>query len=92
MSYFRIPILHKKTSFMVKGIVAFLMLSIGVSGALALANPSVDDFLDLTEGVVPVVHYKNSVPIAGTSLTSVREVEYIVEVKNQIGEPLLTVP
>ena len=89
MRDFRIPILRKKTSIIVKGIVAFLTLSIGVSGTLALANPSVDELPDLTEGVVPVVQYKNSDPFSGTGLTSVSEVEYIVKVKNQTGDPLI---
>jgi hypothetical protein len=89
MNYFRIPILPRKTSIVVKGIVAFLTLSIGVSGALSLANQSVDDLPDLTEGVVPVVQYKNSDPSSGTGLTSVSEVEFIVKVKNQTGDPLI---
>ena len=89
MRDFRIQILLKKTSIIVKGIVAFLTLSIGVSGTLALANPSVDELPDLTEGVVPVVQYKNSDPFSGTGLTSVSEVEYIVKVKNQTGDPLI---
>jgi hypothetical protein len=89
MRDFRIPILRKKTSIMVKGIGVFLTLSIGVSGTLALANPSVDELPDLTEGVVPVVQYKNSDPFSGTGLTSVSEVEYIVKVKNQTGDPLI---
>ena len=74
---------------MVKGIVAFLTVSLGVSGTLALANPSVDELPDLTEGVVPVVQYKNSAPSSGTGLTSVSEVEFIVKVKNQTGDPLV---
>lgn len=89
MRYFRIQILLKKTSIIVKGIGVFLTLSIGVSGTLALANPSVDELPDLTEGVVPVVQYKNSDPFSGTGLTSVSEVEYIVKVKNQTGDPLI---
>ena len=89
MNEFRIPIVVKKTSIMVKGIVAFLTVSLGVSGTLALANPSVDELPDLTEGVVPVVQYKNSDPSSGTGLTSVSEVEFIVKVKNQTGDPLL---
>ena len=72
-----------------KDIVAFLTLSIGVCGTLALANPLVDDLPDLTEGVVPVVQYKNSDPLSGTGLTSVSEVEFIVKVKNQTGDPLV---
>ena len=89
MSYFRIPILPKKTSIIVKGFVVFLAGSLGVSGSLALSNPSVDELPDLTEGVVPVVQYKNSDPFSGTGLTSVSEVEFIVKVKNQTGDPLV---
>jgi hypothetical protein len=54
-----------------------------------LANPSVDDLPDLTEGVVPVVQYKNSDPFSGTGLTSVSEVEFIVKVKNKTGDTLV---
>ncbi len=89
MSYFRIPILPKKTSIIVKGFVVFLAGSLGVSGSLALANPSVDELPDLTEGVVPVVQYKNSDPFSGTGLTSVSEVEFIVKVKNKTGDTLV---
>ena len=89
MSYFRIPNLPKKTSIKVKGIVVFLTVSLGGSGTLALANPSVDELPDLTEGVVPVVQYKNSDPFSGTGLTSVSEVEFLVKVKNQTGDPLV---
>ena len=48
-----------------------------------------DELPDLTEGVVPVVQYKNSEPLSGTGLTSVSEVEFIVKVKNQTGDPLV---
>jgi hypothetical protein len=89
MSYFRIPILPKKTSIIVKGFVVFLAGSLGVSGSLALSNPSVDELPDLTEGVVPVVQYKNSDPFSGTGLTSVSEVEFIVKVKNKTGDTLV---
>ena len=89
MSDFRILILYQKSLIMVRGIVAFLTFGIGLTGTLALANPSVDELPDLTEGVVPVVQYKNSDPFSGTRLTSVSEVEYIVKVKNQTGDPLL---
>ena len=89
MSDFRILILYQKSLIMVRGIVAFLTFGIGLTGTLALANPSVDELPDLTEGVVPVVQYKNSDPFSGTGLTSVSEVEYIVKVKNQTGDPLV---
>ena len=89
MSDFRILILYQKSLIMVRGIVAFLTFGIGLTGTLALANPSVDELPDLTEGVVPVVQYKNSDPFSGTRLTSVSEVEYIVKVKNQTGDPLV---
>ena len=89
MSDFRILILYQKSLIMVRGFVAFLTFGIGLTGTLALANPSVDELPDLTEGVVPVVQYKNSDPFSGTRLTSVSEVEYIVKVKNQTGDPLV---
>ena len=89
MSDFRILIFYQKSLIMVRGIVAFLTFGIGLTGTLALANPSVDELPDLTEGVVPVVQYKNSDPFSGTRLTSVSEVEYIVKVKNQTGDPLV---
>ena len=89
MSDFRILILYQKSLIMVRSIVAFLTFGIGLTGTLALANPSVDELPDLTEGVVPVVQYKNSDPFSGTRLTSVSEVEYIVKVKNQTGDPLV---
>ena len=76
MGYFRFPILSNKASILAKGILASLSLSIGVSGTLALANPSVDELPELTEGVGPVVQYKNSDPFSVTRLTSVSKVEY----------------
>lgn len=66
-----------------------LLVYVAASGAFALANSSVDDLPDLTEGVVPVVQYKNSDALSGTGLTSVSEVEFIVKVKNQTGDPLV---
>ena len=63
-----------------------IMLSPGVS---VLANPSVDDLPDITGGVVPVVQYKNHDAFSGSELTSVSEVEYVVKVKNQTGDPLI---
>ena len=65
------------------------LLNVATSGTLALANPSVDELPDLTEGVVPVVQYKNSDALSGTELTSVSEVEFIVKVKNQTGDALV---
>ncbi len=74
---------------MVKGIVPVLLLHISVSGTLALANPTVDELPDVTEGVVPIIQYKHVQPLSGSQLTSVSEVEYIVTVKNQTGDPVV---
>jgi len=74
---------------MVKGIVPILLLHVAVSGPLVFANPTVDELPDLTEGVVPVVQYKHAQPLSGTQLTSVSEVEFIVTVKNQTGDPVV---
>ena len=71
---------------MVKSMLLVFLLYFAMSGTLVLANPSVDDLPDLTEGVVPVVQYKHSQPLSGTELTSVSEVEFIVKVKNQTGD------
>ena len=80
-----------KVAFIVmgQGILPCLILSFAMSGTVALANPSVDDLPDLTAGVVPVVQYKSSDALSGTGLTSVMEVEYIVKVKNQTGDPVV---
>ena len=80
-----------KVACLVRGqsMLSCLTLSFVLSGTMALANPSVDDLPDLTEGVVPVVQYKVSDALSGTGLTSVSEVEYIVKVKNQTGDPLV---
>ena len=75
---------------MVKGIVPILLLQVAVSAPLVFANPTVDDLPDLTEGVVPVIQYKHVEPLAGTHLTSVSEVEFIVTVKNQTGDPVVS--
>ncbi len=72
-----------------KRLVATLILSIVLSGSLTLANPPVDELPDLTEGVVPVVKYKNADALSGTGLTSVSEVEFLVTVKNQTGDPVV---
>lgn len=73
-----------------KRVVSFLAIAIAVSGNLALADPSVDDLPDLTGGVVPVVQYKHLDPFSGNDiLTSVSEVEYVVRIKNQTGDPLI---
>ncbi len=74
---------------MVKGIVPILLLQVAVSGTLVSANPTVDELPDLTEGVVPVIQYKHAQPLSGTQLTSVSEVEFIVTVKNQTGDPVV---
>lgn len=74
---------------MVKGMVCIFLLHAAMNGAVALANPSVDDLPDLTEGVIPVVQYKNSEALSGTGLTSVSEVEFLVTVKNQTGDPVV---
>ena len=66
-----------------------VMLTLSVTGSLSLANPSVDELPDVTEGVVPVVQYKDPDALSGTGLTSVSEVEFIVTVKNQTGDPLV---
>ncbi len=80
-----------KVAFIVmgQGMLSCLILNFSLGGTLALANPSVDDLPDLTGGVVPVVQYKSSDPLSGTGLTSVSEVEYLVKVKNQTGDPLV---
>ena len=67
----------------------FSLLFVVGSAPLVVANPSVDELPDLTEGVVPVVQYKNSDPFSGSKLSSVSEVEYIVKVKNQTGDSLV---
>ena len=36
-----------------------------------------------------MVRYKNHDPFSGSELTSVTEVEYVVKVKNQTGDPLM---
>ena len=72
-----------------KGMVSILLLVTAMNGTLVSANPSVDDLPDLTEGVVPVVQYKHSQALSGTGLTSVSEVEFIVTVKNQTGDPVV---
>jgi hypothetical protein len=74
---------------MVKGIVPILLLHVAVSAPLVFANPTVDELPDLTEGVVPVIQYKHAQPLSGTHLTSVSEVEFIVTVKNQTGDPVV---
>ena len=75
---------------MVKGLgVLFLLVAI-LSGSLALANPSVDELSDITEGVVPIVQVKPSDAQSGARLTSVSEVEYIVKVKNQTSDPVVS--
>jgi hypothetical protein len=68
----------------------FLAMAIAASGTSVLANTLVDDLPDLTGGVMPVVQYKQLDPFSGDDiLTSVSEVEYVVRVKNQTGDPLI---
>ena len=74
---------------MLKGMMAVSLLQVVMGGSVVWANPSVDDLPDLTEGVVPVVQYKHAQPLSGTGLTSVSEVEFIVRVKNQTGDPVV---
>ena len=75
---------------MMKRVISLLVMPIATSGNLALADPSVDDLPDLTGGAVPVVQYKHLDPFSGADLlTSVSEVEYVVRVKNQTGDPLI---
>ena len=75
---------------MFKGMSSFLILCFALSGTLALASPSVDDLPDLTGGVVPIVQYKKLDAFSGDDLlTSISEVEYVVRVKNQTGDPLV---
>ena len=65
-------------------------MAIAASGTSVLANTLVDDLPDLTGGVMPVVQYKQLDPFSGDDiLTSVSEVEYVVRVKNQTGDPLI---
>jgi len=81
---------HFRVKFMMKPVVSFLAIIIVASGNPALADPSVDDLPDLTGGVVPVVQYKHLDPFSGKDiLTSVSEVEYVVRIKNQTGDPLI---
>ena len=85
-----IPVFIFRAEIMKKCVVSFLGMAIAASGNLAFADPTVDDLPDLTGGVVPVVQYKHLDPFSGTDLlTSVSEVEYVVKVKNQTGDPLI---
>lgn len=75
---------------MTKFVWSILATAIVANENVALANPTVDDLQDLTGGVVPVVQYKHLDPFSGNDiLTSVSEVEYVVKVKNQTGDPLI---
>lgn len=65
------------------------LLGLGLSWSIVFANPSVDELPDITGGVQPIVQYKNTDAFAGTRLTSVENVEYVVHVKNQTGDPLV---
>ncbi len=74
---------------MARSIAPVFLLCVVISGTPVFANPSVDDLPDLTEGVVPVIQYKHAQALSGTELTSVSEVEFIVTVKNQTGDPVV---
>jgi hypothetical protein len=75
---------------MMKCVASFLAMVIAASVNPVVANPLVDDLPDLTGGVVPVVQYKHLDPFSGEDkLTSVSEVDYVVRVKNQTGDPLI---
>lgn len=75
---------------MIKRMASLLAILVMMSGSPAGAEPSVDDLPDLTGGVVPVVQYKYLDPFSDEDiLTSVGEVEYVVRVKNQTGDPLI---
>ncbi len=76
---------------MMKRLVSLLVLAIAANWNPMWATSSgIDDLPDLTDGVVPVVQYKQLDPFSGKDiLTSVSEVEYTVKVKNQTGDPLI---
>ncbi len=67
----------------------FLMVNVALLASSVFANPSVDELPDLTGGVQPIVQYKKSDAFSGTNLTSVENLEYVVRVKNQTGDPLV---
>jgi hypothetical protein len=73
-----------------KSVMILLATAIVASGNSSLAETLVDDLPDLTNGVVPVVQYKQLDPFAGNDLTSISEVEYVVSVKNQTGDPVVS--
>ena len=74
-----------------KSVMFILAMAIVASDSSSLAESLVDDLPDLTNGVVPVVQYKHLDPFAGNDLlTSVSEVEYVVSVKNQTGDPVVS--
>lgn len=75
---------------MMKSVTVVLAMAMVASGNSSLAESLVDDLPDLTNGVVPVVQYKHLDPFAGNDLTSVSEVEYVVSVKNQTGDPVVS--
>ena len=90
VSHFPIQSFKKSVAKMFRGMSSFLILCFALSGTLALASPSVDDLPDLTGGVVPIVQYKKLDAFSGDDLlTSISEVEYVVRVKNQTGDPLV---
>ena len=74
-----------------KSVLSFLVMGIVSVGNFVLAELSVDNLPDLTNGVVPVVQYKYLDPFSGDDpLTSVSEVEYVVRVKNQTTDPVIS--
>lgn len=82
---------HFLANIMMMRLVSFLVLAIAASGNSVWASSTgVDDLPDLTGGVVPIVQYKHLDSFSGNDrLTSVSEVEYVVRVKNQTGDPLI---
>ncbi|HNP29808.1 MAG TPA: hypothetical protein PKK23_12225 [Nitrospirales bacterium] len=84
------PILGQHKNMMTR-LTFFLVLAFAASGnPVGASSMGVDDLPDLTGGVVPVVQYKHLDPFSGDDiLTSVSEVEYVVRVKNQTGDPLI---
>ncbi len=74
---------------LVRALYSVFLFYFAITSAVVFANPPVEDLLDLTQGVIPVVQYKQVEPLAGKGLTSVSEVEFIVKVKNQTGDPVV---
>ena len=72
-----------------KGMVLVFLFQVAMNVSQVFAITPVDDLPDLTEGVVPTIQYKHSEALSGSELTSVSEVEFIVTVKNQTGDPVI---